>query len=162
MIQLLLTVFAGGGAVGFGAILKGIFGGIQSICAWKTKKVELEGLRNIENAEVALKFLSSQFGSDPGGMFSRHTRRMLALIGVISLAGYGYHCFLFQADPFITLPSVAAGDNYQPEWSFAWGLITIPRSNEPIYLTLGHVGLSIVIAFEIILGFYFTPGGTKN
>ena len=156
-----MALFASGGAVGFGAVLKGIFGGIQLAQDRKADAVRLDGLRQVKNAEVAQKFLDSQFGDTDNGTFAIHTRRMLALIGVGSLAVYGFHCFALYDAEFITLPSTARGGDTEPFFSLLWGLLEIPRSDKPISLTLGHVGLVIASGFQIILGFYFGPGGRK-
>ena len=159
-MQFLMALFASGGAVGFGAVLKGIFGTIQCIQDRKAESAKLEGLGRIRESEVALKFLDSQFGETPNGTFAVHTRRMLALIGVGTLAISCLHCLACYDGEIITLPSTARGGE-SSNWSFLWGLVTIPQSDKPISLTLGHVSIGIITGFQIILGFYFGPGGRR-
>jgi len=158
MIELIIGFFTSGGAVGLGALLNNVFGMIGKAQDRKAEKEKLEGLRNIQNAEVANKFLESQFGNNDAGNFGRNTRRVLALIGVGSLAIYGFHCFALYDAEFYTLPSIAAGEGYEPKLSVLFGLVELPWGNNPISLTLGHVGVMIATGFQIILGFYFSRG----
>ncbi len=161
MIELLITIFTGGGAVGLGSIFKMVAGFVDS----KNQARELSEHRKIlaktRDSETALAFQKEAFGDNQVGLFARSTRRMLALIGVSTLAIGTLHCTLFPADPFITLGSVATGGEGLKSYSFLFGIIEIPQRDKPICLSLGHVALMNFIGFQMILGYYFTPGGRK-
>jgi len=162
MIELLITIFTGGGAVGLGSIFKMVAGFVDSRNQAKELREHRKILKETKDSESALAFQKEVFGDTKVGMFARCTRRMLALIGVSTLAIGTLHCTLFPADPFITLGSVATGgEGTKPIWSALWGFLEIHGSDKPIYLTLGHVALMNFIGFQMILGYYFTPGGRK-
>jgi hypothetical protein len=146
MIDLLLTIFTGGGAVGLGSIFK-IFAG------WLDSKSHLAELKEARKAKNEGVFIKSNDNS-----YTRHTRRMLSLIGVGTIALTTIHCVLFPSDPFITLQSVASGGEHS-SWSLLWGLVTIPMADKEIQLTTGHIAVLNLIALCMILGYYFTPGG---
>ena len=159
MIELLITIFTGGGAVGLGSIFKMVAGFIDSKNQAREIREHQRILKASGEAKDALAFQKAVFGDTPGGLFARGTRRMLALIGVSTLAVCTLVCFNFPNEPFITLPSIAGGDAGQTAFQFFF--ITIPKSNQPLQLTLGHIGLMNCIAFQLTLGYYFTPGGRK-
>ena len=153
MFELLLTIFTGGGAVGLGSIFKMISGFADSYSHRKELREHRKILQNSQDASATLAFQKEAFGDTDGGLFARHTRRMLALIGVSTLAVVTIHCVLFPYDAFVTLPSVAsAGEG--GHCSF-FCLITIPRSNIPILLTLVHLALRNFTSIQLILRFYF-------
>ena len=160
MFELLITLFTGGGAMGFGSIMKIGAGVLDSRAAAAELKEKRELLREAKDAEQATAFQAGLTGETPGGLFTRSTRRVLALIGVSTIAICTVHCTLFPTDPFITLRSVA-GNNGGEAFSLFFGLFEIPRSDKPIQLTLGHLAASNFISLNMILGFYFTPGGRK-
>jgi len=158
MIELIIAVFTGGGAMGLGSIIKIGAGFLDAKAANSEIKAKQELLREARDAETAKIFQDSLTGNTEGGLFSRHTRRMLALIGVCTLSICTIHCTLFPADPFITLPSLASGEGLR---TIDLLFFSIPLSNDPIQLTLGHLAASNYIALNMILGFYFTPGGRR-
>jgi hypothetical protein len=160
MFELFFTLFTGGGAMGLGSILKIGAGWLDSKSAANEAKEKRKLLEKAENAKNAIEFQQALTGDGKEGMFARHTRRMLALIGVSTLAVCTIHCTLFPTDEFITLGSVASGEGVQ-SFSFLFGLFEIPRNDKPILLTLGHLAATNYIALNMILGFYFTPGGRK-
>jgi len=157
MITLLLSLFASGGGVALGGILKAATGVVASGAHRKELNVHKEILRESTDKEALLAFQEAVFGNSEVGIFAVHTRRILAIIGVCTLAVVTIHCVLFSYDPFITLPSVASSSE-GGSWSIL-GLITIPRSNAPIQLTLGHLALMNLGSLQMVLGFYF--GGRK-
>ena len=159
MITLLLSLFASGGGVALGGILKSITGVFDSASHRKELNVHREILRESKDSETTLAFQKAVFGDSDTGMFAVHTRRILALIGVSTLAIVTIHCVLFSYDPFITLPSVASSGDGGSTWNFLFGLVSIPRSNQPIQLTLGHLALMNLGSLQMVLGFYF--GGRK-
>jgi len=155
MITLLLSLFASGGGVALGSILKTFTGFADSISHRKEIREHRKILKESKDSATTLAFQKAVFGdgNSQDGNYATHTRRMLALIGVSTLAVVTIHCVLFPYDAFVTLPNVAsAGDS--TSWSI-FGLITIPRSNKPIQLTLGHLALMNLGSLQMILGFYF-------
>lgn len=158
MFELLLTLFTGGGAMGLGSIMKMVAGVFDSRAAVAEAKEHRKLLKDSENAANAIKFQQALTGDTEGGNYARHTRRFLALIGVSTLALCTIHCTLFPSEAFYTLESIASGEGVQ-HYSFLWGLVEIPGSDDPIQLTLGHLAATNFIALNMILGFYFTPGG---
>lgn len=159
MIELLITIFTGGGAVGLGSIFKMVAGAIESSNDRKELKERRKILAKAGSAKEAMAFQKVAFGTGKGGSYSRHTRRFLALIGVSTLAIGTIHCTLFPADQFITLASAARNGASEPAWSLGWGLFTIYRGDTPIQLTLGHLAMMNYVSLCMILGYYFTPGG---
>ena len=155
MITLLLSLFASGGGVAVGSILKTITGFADSYSHRKEISEHRKILKTSKNDASTLAFQKAMFGdgNSKEGTYATHTRRMLALIGVSTLAVVTIHCVLFPYDAFITLPSVASSGE-GGSWSIL-GLITIPRSNQPIQLTLGHLALMNLGSLQMILGFYF-------
>ena len=171
MIDLFMIILTGGGGVGFGSILKMVANKLNAgnIKESNSSRIQLikDLIREAKDGdwdEIKIKLFLDVLNEDTeGGMFARHTRRMLALIGVSVFAAVTVHCILFAADPFITLPAIALGGGEHAEgWSILFGLFTIPPSTEPIQLTLGHIGLMNCITLGMILGFYFTPDGSAK
>jgi len=158
MIELLIAVFTGGGAMGLGSIIKIGAGFLDAKAATTEIKAKQELLREASDAETAKIFQDSLTGDTEGGLFSRHTRRMLALIGVLTLSICTIYCTILCDFPFITLPSIATGEGLRTIDLF---FFSIPLSENPIELTLGHLAASNYIALNMIFGFYFTPGGRK-
>lgn len=148
MIEVLLTIFTGGGAVGLGSIFK-IFAG------WMDSRAHLKELKEARKARNEEIFIKSQ-----DNLFTRTTRRMLAIIGISTLAIVTIHCTLIPDQTIITLKSVASGGEKTP-WSLLWGLVTIPPSNDPVQVTTGHLAIMNCVTFGMIIGYYYTPGGRK-
>ena len=146
--------------MGLGSIIKMGAGFLDSKAAANEAKEKRKLLQQAEDAKHAIEFQKALTGDNKGGMFARATRRLLALIGVSTLAFCTIHCTLFPGDAFITLPSVASGEGAQ-SISILWGIFEIPRSDKPIQLTLGHLAAANFISLNMILGYYFTPGGRK-
>jgi len=160
MFELLITIFTGGGAVGLGSIFKMVSGALDSYSQRKELREHSRLLKATKTNKHAMAFQKAMDGgSESITIFTRTTRRMLALGGVFTLAVVTLHCTLFPTETFITLRSVAGGSS-EP-YSILLGLVEIPRSDKPIYLTLGHIALGNCIGFQMILGYYFTPGGRK-
>ncbi len=160
MIETLLAIFTGGGAVGLGSIFKMIAGFIDSLNQKRELREHRKILQETERADAFLAFQKEAFGSSEGGLYSRHTRRMLALIGVSVLGFCTIHCTILSDQAFVTLGSVASGEG-QRNWSLLFGAIKVPLTDKPLSLTLGHAALLNYVAFQMILGYYFTPGGRK-
>jgi len=162
MFELLLTLFTGGGAMGLGSIMKMGAGVLDSRAAANELKEKRKLLSGFDNAQQIIDYQAALTPESEGGLFTRHTRRMLALIGVLTLSVCTIHCVICADLPFYTLPSVArAGAGESNSFSILFGFVEIPRSDKPISLTLGHLAALNFISLNMILGFYFTPGGRK-
>jgi hypothetical protein len=158
MIETLLAVFTGGGAVGLGSLIKIGAGFIDS---YSQRKELREHRKILESNASAEAFQKQAFSNTTSGTIASITRCLLALVGVSTLAICTAHCTLFPQDAFITIQSTAAGGVTTEPYSILWGFVTLPRNETPIQLTLGHAALSNFIGFQMILGYYFTPGGRK-
>jgi hypothetical protein len=162
MITFLLMLFGSGGGVAIGSTLKSVTGFFDSISERKELKAQSKLLAKAGDDKSRLALINAIYGDPNGenaksGNYAMHTRRMLALIAVGTLALVTIHCVLFCYDPFITLPSVATSGE-----SNTWidtPLITIYRSDKPIQLTLGHLALMDLGSLQMVLGFYF--GGRR-
>jgi hypothetical protein len=169
MFELFITLFTGGGAMGIGSILKIVAGKLDSGSFKQETDSKVQALKdilthavngNLDKETIEL-FVNALTEDTEGGMFGRHTRRILAIMGVSVIALGTIHCVLFAGDPFITIPSIALGGESSGGWSFLWGVFTLPPKTSPIQLTLGHLAAVNFISLNMILGFYFTPGGRR-
>lgn len=154
MFELLTMFLTGGGSAALGSILKGVFG---TIADNRQQKFELELAREARGNEFALKF-QEQLNSGEGGMFTRATRRLLALILVSTLSAVVILCTLFPSAEIVTLTNPSG----EGATEFLFGLITFPAKQTPISLTTGHLATYfVVIICPMVVGFYYTPGGRK-
>jgi len=148
MIDLLITIFTGGGAVGLGSIFKMFSGWLDS----RAHLSELKEARKAKNENLLIKSTDNSY--------TRATRRVLAVIGVSTLALGTLHCTFFPSDPLVTVSSALQPDGSHT-WSIGFGLIEIPRALKIVQVTTGHIALANYIGMQMILGYYFTPGGRK-
>ena len=154
MFELLTMFLTAGGSAALGSVLKGVFGAITDS---RQQKFELELAREARGNEFALKF-QEQLNNGEGGMFTRVTRRLLALILCSTLAAVVILCTLFPSAEIITLTN-PGGDQAT---EFLFGLLTLPAKQSPIMVTTGHLSAYFVIVLApMVLGFYFTPGGRR-
>ena len=154
MFELLTMFLTAGGSAALGSVLKGVFGAITDS---RQQKFELELAREARGNEFALKF-QEQLNNGEGGMFTRVTRRLLALILCSTLAAVVILCTLFPSAEIITLTN-PGGDQAT---EFLFGLLTLRAKQSPIMVTTGHLSAYFVIVLApMVLGFYFTPGGRR-
>ncbi|WOO40368.1 hypothetical protein [Rubellicoccus peritrichatus] len=159
MLALLATFIASVGSAGIGSILKIIAGLIDSYAARGEAREKREALRDAKKNAHNIEFAKLLYGDgETLHIFSRWTRRIVALIGVSTLAVLGILALLWPTAPIVTF--------YPPEqqqsFSLLWGLLTIPiRAGETVTVSSGHIALMVVSIFSMIVGFYFTPGGRK-
>lgn len=159
MISLLTMLFSSIGAAGFGSALKIVGGFIQG---W----AENRNIAARERAGLALKDRAADIefqklvfgGSNADSQSALFTRRLLAIIGVSTLAAVTILCTLFPTAELVTFtPADARGRT-----SFLFGLIAVEHSTDLVtVITTGHIALMGFSSFSMILGFYFTPGGRK-
>jgi hypothetical protein len=96
LITMLLTTL---GATGMGSMLKIVGGLVQSISDEREAKAKREMARDLAMSNSDIKFQQAVFGnaSDPeANLFTRATRRLIALIGMLNRHFGSYHRVLFH------------------------------------------------------------------
>ena len=137
-----------------GSMLKGVFGAINDS---RQQKYELEMAREARNNEFAIKFQESLNGGD-GGAFTRATRRMLALIGMGSIAFVTCITAIYPSVPLLSTTNITG----EGRTEILFGLISFPAEQANLVLTTGHLCLfECSVVLPMIVGFYFTPGGRR-
>jgi hypothetical protein len=154
LITMLLTTL---GATGMGSMLKIVAGTIQSINDGREAKAKREMARDLAMSNSDIKFQQAVFGnnSDPeSNLFTRGTRRIIALIGMCNFATVSILCTLYPGVELVTPPE------NKEAIKVLWGLVTFPSGADvTTAITTGHISLVSVATLGAIIGFYFTPGG---
>ena len=158
LITMLLSTL---GATGMGSILK-IFGGlIQSLSDEREAKAKREMARDLAMSNADVKFQQAVFGnaSDPeANLFTRATRRLIALIGMLNFATISILCTIY---PGVELITFTPPENKEA-MSILWGLVKMPSGADvTTAITTGHISLVSIATLGAIIGFYFTPGGKR-
>ena len=137
-----------------GSMLKGVFGMIVDS---RQQKYELEMAREARNNEYAIKFQESLNGGD-GGAFTRATRRMLALIGMGSIAFVTCITAIYPSVPLLSTTNITG----EGRTEILFGLLSFPAEQTNMVVTTGHLCLfECSVVLPMIVGFYFTPGGRR-
>ena len=159
LITMLLTTL---GATGMGSMLKIVGGLVQSISDEREAKAKREMARDLAMSNSDIKFQQAVFGnnSDPeSNLFTRGTRRIIALIGMCNFATVSILCTLY---PGVELVTFTPPENKEAI-KVLWGLVTFPSGADvTTAITTGHISLVSVATLGAIIGFYFTPGGRKG
>ena len=154
MFELLTLFLTGGGSAAMGSILKGVFGVMTDS---RQQKYEMEMAREARNNEFAIKYQKA-LNSGPGGAFTRATRRMLALIGMSTLAFITCITTVYPSVPLISTTNITGEGRRE----FLFGLLSFPAEQAPLVVTTGHIALfQATVVLPMIVGFYFTPGGRR-
>ena len=154
MIELLALFLTGGGSAAMGSILKGVFGAMTDS---RQQKYEMEMAREARNNEFAIEYQKS-LNAGPGGAFTRATRRMLALIGMSTLAFITCITTVYPSVPLISTTNITGEGRRE----FLFGLLSFPAEQAPLVVTTGHIALfQATVVLPMIVGFYFTPGGRR-
>ena len=154
MFELLALFLTGGGSAAMGSILKGVFGAMTDS---RQQKYEMEMAREARNNEFAIEYQKS-LNSGPGGAFTRATRRMLALIGMCTLAFITCITTVYPSVPLISTTNITGEGRKE----FLFGLLRFPAEQAPLVVTTGHIALfQATVVLPMIVGFYFTPGGRR-
>jgi ABC-type uncharacterized transport system permease subunit len=109
-----------------------------------------------------LEFQKAIFGdasNDPEAtIFTRTTRRIIALIGMLNFATISILCTIYPQVELVTfVPPEQAKDI-----SILWGLFTMPIDQGiTTAITTGHISLVSITTLGAIIGFYFTPAGKR-
>ena len=156
LITMLLTTL---GATGMGSMLKIVAGTIQSINDGREAKAKRELARDLAMSSQDIKFQQAVFGNgaDPAAsLFTRATRRIIALIGMLNFATISILCTIW---PGVELVTFTPPENKEAV-SILWGLVKFPSGADiTTAITTGHISLVSVATLGAIIGFYFTPGG---
>lgn len=135
-----------------GSVLKGTFGAIAES---RSHKYELELARECRNNEQALQF-QKQINSGEGGLFTRVTRRLLALIIMSTLSAVIILSILFPEATIIAPQNIAGEGNIE----IFFGFITFPKEQATLEITTGALAYYFVVVLApMVTGFYFTPSG---
>ncbi len=158
LITMLLSTL---GATGMGSILKIVGGLVQSISDGNEAKHKREMARDLAMSNSDIKFQQAVFGNntDPeSNLFTRATRRLIALIGMLNFATISILCTLYPGVELITFTPPESKEAIK----ILWGFITIPSGGEiTSAITTGHISLVSIATLGAIVGFYFTPGGKR-
>lgn len=155
LITMLLSTL---GATGMGSMLKIIGGIAQSRSLANEARAKRELIRDMSLQKSNAEFQQAVFGEadKDAGMFTRGTRRIIALIGMLNFAVISILCTPWPTVELVTFTPPENKENF----SLLWGLVVFP-SSDPITtaITTGHISLVSVATLGCIIGFYFTPGG---
>ena len=158
LVTMLLSTL---GATGMGSILKILGGLVQSISDANEAKQKREMARDLAMSNSDIKFQQAVFGnnSDPeSNLFTRATRSLIALIGMLNFATISILCTLY---PGVELITFTPPENKEAI-KILWGLVTFPSGADvTTSITTGHISLVSIATLGAIIGFYFTPGGKR-
>lgn len=158
LVTMLLSTL---GATGMGSMLKIVGGFIQSANENKEAKAKRELVRDMQMGDSNIAFQKAVFGdtSDKeSSLFTRATRRLIALIGMLNFATVSILCTIF---PSVDLVTFVPPEQFK-EISLFWGLFKMPLdSGVTTSITTGHISLVSITTLGAIIGFYFTPGGKR-
>ena len=158
LVTMLLSTL---GATGMGSILKILGGLVQSISDGNEAKQKREMARDLAMSQSDVEFQKVVFGnnSDPeSNLFTRATRRLIALIGMLNFATISIICTIW---PSVELITFTPPENKEAI-KILWGLVTFPSGADvTTSITTGHISLVSIATLGAIIGFYFTPGGKR-
>ena len=158
LITMLLSTL---GATGMGSILKILGGLVQSISDSNEAKAKREMARDLAMANTNAQFQKAVFGEatdKESSLFTRATRRLIALIGMLNFATISILSTLYPGIELITFTPPESKE----AMSILWGLVKIPSGQEiTSTITTGHISLVSIATLGAIVGFYFTPGGKR-
>tara|TARA_R110001592_G_scaffold151176_4_gene377425 strand:+ start:1873 stop:2355 length:483 start_codon:yes stop_codon:yes gene_type:complete len=157
LVTMLLSTL---GATGMGSMLKIVAGTVQSINEGREAKAKRELARDLSMANANVEFQKAIFGEvdKDTSMFTRGTRRIIALIGMLNFFVISVLCTVY---PTVELVTFTPPENKEAI-SLIWGLIKFPSGADiTTSITTGHIALVSIATLGAIVGFYFTPAG-KN
>ena len=156
LITMLLSTL---GATGMGSMLKIVGGAVQSISDAKEQQAKREMARDLAMANTNAAFQKAVFGEatdKESSLFTRATRRLIALIGMLNFATISILCTLY---PGVELVTFTPPENKE-SISILFGLVKFPSGADvTTAITTGHISLVSIATLGAIIGFYFTPGG---
>ena len=156
LITMLLSTL---GATGMGSMLKIVAGIVDRVGAAKESREKRELIREMQLREADIKFQESVFGgTDESSIYTRSTRRIIALIGMLNFATVSILCTIYPSVELVTFIPPA----HLTEFNLFWGFIKFPiNQGATVAITTGHIALTSITILGAIIGFYFTPAGRK-
>jgi|TARA_R110002167_G_scaffold136856_2_gene323686 hypothetical protein len=156
LITMLLSTL---GATGMGSMLKIVAGIVDRVGAAKESREKRELIREMQLREADIKFQESVFGgTDESSIYTRSTRRVIALIGMLNFATVSILCTIYPSVELVTFIPPA----HLTEFNLFWGFIKFPiNQGATVAITTGHIALTSITILGAIIGFYFTPAGRK-
>ena len=142
----------------FGSIMKIVGGFIDRRAAIQEAREKRKLAAEIGKGKIDDQFQQQVFGDSAGGAYARVTRRILGIIGMLTLCATDLLCVIWPSVPLLTLtaPISTGGTN------FLWGLLSSTTTSGDLrVVTTGHLAVIITYILSTIVGFYFTPGGRK-
>ena len=156
LITMLLSTL---GATGMGSMLKIVAGIVDRVGAAKESREKRDLIREMQLREADIKFQESVFGgTDESSIYTRSTRRVIALIGMLNFATVSILCTIYPSVELVTFIPPA----HLTEFNLFWGFIKFPiNQGATVAITTGHIALTSITILGAIIGFYFTPAGRK-
>lgn len=149
------------GATGMGSMLKIVGGLVQSASDAKEQQAKREMARDLAMSNTDIEFQKAVFGDGgdkDSSLFTRATRRLIALIGMLNFATISIICTIW---PDVDLVTFVPPEQFK-EINVMWGLFKMPiDSGITTSITTGHIALVSITTLGAIIGFYFTPGGKR-
>lgn len=144
------------GATGMGSLLKMVGGFAAGISDAKAAAAKRELVRDMSMSNASIETQKAIFGEANAetSMFTRATRRIIALIGMLNFFVISVLCTLWPGVTIITFTPPENKENF----SIIWGLIKFPSGSDiTTAITTGHIALVSIATLGAIIGFYFTP-----
>jgi hypothetical protein len=158
LITMLLSTL---GATGMGSMLKIVGGLVQSASDAKEQQAKREMARDLAMSNTDIEFQKAVFGDGgdkDSSLFTRATRRLIALIGMLNFATISIICTIW---PNVDLVTFVPPEQAR-EIKVLWGLFSMPLdAGVTTSITTGHIALVSITTLGAIIGFYFTPGGKR-
>jgi len=157
LVTMLLTTL---GATGMGSMLKIVGGIVQSGNDAKEAKAKRELVRDMSMSNTNVDFQKAVFGEANAdtSIFTRATRRLIALIGMLNFAAISIWCTIYPSIDLVTFTPPENKENFE----ILWGLISFPSGTDlTTSISTGHIALVAITTLGAIIGFYFTPGGKR-
>jgi len=157
LVTMLLTTL---GATGMGSMLKIVGGIVQSANDAKEAKAKRELIRDMSMSNANADFQKAVFGEvdQDTSIFTRATRRLIALIGMLNFAAISIWCTIYPGIDLVTFTPPENKENFE----ILWGLISFPSGTDlTTSISTGHIALVAITTLGAIIGFYFTPGGKR-
>jgi hypothetical protein len=152
LITMLLTTL---GATGMGSILKMVGGLFAGIADAKAAAAQRELARDLALSNASKDLQKAMFGEANAetSMFTRATRRIIALIGMLNFFVISILCTIW---PGVELITFTPPENKEAV-RILWGLVTFPSGADiTTTITTGHIALVSIATLGAIIGFYFT------
>jgi len=157
LVTMLLSTL---GATGMGSMLKILGGIVQSGNDARESKAKRELIRDMSASKADVEFQKAVFGeaNEDTSLFTRATRRLIALLGMLNFAAISIWCTLYPNIDLVTFTPPENKENFQ----ILWGLISFPSGTDlTTSISTGHIALVAITTLGAIIGFYFTPGGKR-